>query len=195
MLEAITLDGSNISASIDAYVHDYFIDCEGVFKKGNELDYEIVSKNLIKIYDGLTINKGRFLRIYPGTYEEMKIDNSSPDVKRIDLIVIHFETDGVTETLDIRVIKGENDGRKPKIISGDIFNGDLINQVELYAVHVDGIKDFVVEDLREFIPTAADIKNGVGFYCGETDSAVNFGSYNEWLENGKPSILEEKEKK
>lgn len=188
MLEAITLDGSNISASIDAYVHDYFIDCEGVFKKGNELDCEIVSKNLIKLYDGLSINKGRFLRIYPGTYEEIKIDNSSPDVKRIDLIVIHFETDGVTEMLDIRVLKGENDGKKPKIISGDIFNGDLINQVELYAVHVDGIRDFVVEDLREFIPTANDVKNGVGFFISEYESSVNFGNYEEWLKNGKPQM-------
>lgn len=188
MLEAITVDGSNISASIDAYVHDYFIDCEGVFKKGNDINYEIVNNNLIKLFDGLMLNKGRFIRIYPGTYEEVKIDNASPDVKRIDLIVIHFETDGVLETLDIRVIKGDNDGTYPKIIKGDIFNGDLVNQVALYAVHIDGIKDFNVEDLREFIPTPGDIKKGMSFYISEDDSSIKIGNYKEWLDAGKPSL-------
>ena len=36
MLEAITLDGSNVSAEIDAYLHHLTWGYDGVFKYGNQ---------------------------------------------------------------------------------------------------------------------------------------------------------------
>lgn len=37
----------------------------GVFKCGQQLKCEIINNNLLKIYDGLFINQGRFYRIAP----------------------------------------------------------------------------------------------------------------------------------
>ena len=66
------------------------------------------------MYDGLFVNQARFYRIVPGSYEEVNISNGIVGQKRYDLIVSHFETNGVTETHDIRVLKGGNDGKIPE---------------------------------------------------------------------------------
>ena len=75
MLENITLNESNVTASIDAYIHHCLFGYNGVFKCGQQLKCEIINNNLVKIYDGLFINQGRFFRIAPGSYEEIKLEN------------------------------------------------------------------------------------------------------------------------
>ncbi len=107
MLENITLNESNVTASIDAYIHHCLFGYNGVFKCGQQLKCEIINNNLLKIYDGLFINQGRFYRIAPGSYEEIKLENGVVGQKRYDLIVSHFETDGVNEKHEIKVISGE----------------------------------------------------------------------------------------
>ena len=104
MLENITLNESNVTASIDAYIHHCLFGYNGVFKCGQQLKCEIINNNLLKIYDGLFINQGRFYRIAPGSYEEIKLENGVVGQKRYDLIVSHFETDGVNEKHEIKVI-------------------------------------------------------------------------------------------
>lgn len=140
MLESITLDGFNVTASIDAYLHHCLFRVDGVFDDyGEGMSYEIVNNNLIKIYDGLLINQGRFLRITPGTYEEIQIANGEVGVNRKDLIVAHFETDGDNEIHDIRVLQGSDDGTIPEITTSNTFNGGTINEVPLYLVSIEGI--------------------------------------------------------
>ena len=62
-VEAITLTGKEVSASIDAYLFDALYSADGIFTKGNQMKASIVSNNKIRIADGLLINQGHFLRI------------------------------------------------------------------------------------------------------------------------------------
>lgn len=62
-VEAITLTGKEVSASIDAYLFDALYSVDGIFTKGNQMEASIVSNNKVRIADGLLINQGHFLRI------------------------------------------------------------------------------------------------------------------------------------
>ena len=161
MLEAITLDGSNVSAEIDAYLHHLTWGYDGVFKYGNNLDAEIVTNNLIKIKDGLLINQGRFMRIVPGSYEEIAIENGLTGVNRTDLIVAHFETDGITETFDIRVIKGTNDAGEPEYTTGHTFTGGTVNELPLYAVNIEGINITSIDRKFKYIQSQKETNDAL----------------------------------
>ena len=104
MLENITLNESNVTASIDAYIHHCLFGYNGVFKCGQQLKCEIINNNLLKIYDGLFINQGRFYRIAPGSYEEIKLENgvvgSHAKGSNSDSIGICFEGSYMTETMN-----------------------------------------------------------------------------------------------
>ena len=151
MLEKITLDGSNVSAEVDAFLHYYEYGHDGVYKYGQKLKASIVTNNLIKILDGLITMQGRFMRIVPGSYEEINIENGITGTNRIDLIVAHFETDGIQEKMDIRVLKGTNGGSFPNHTTGNTFEGDTVNELPLYAIHINGINIERIEKKFDYI--------------------------------------------
>lgn len=153
MLESITLDQSEVSAEIDAYIHHVILGRSGVFDYGKQLKCEVVNNNLLKLYDGLIVNQGRFNRIVPGTYEEIKIANGTVGKTRYDLIVSHFETDGTNELHDIRVIQGDSNGNIPSAKSSDTFQGGLINEVPLYLIKIEGINISSVTRKFDKIPS------------------------------------------
>ena len=92
-VEAITLTGKEVSASIDAYLFDALYSVDGIFTKGNQMEASIVSNNKIRIADGLLINQGHFLRIKPGMYCDVPIENGTQNMKRCDCIVAQFKID------------------------------------------------------------------------------------------------------
>ena len=71
---------------------------EGIFEKGNKLKATIISNNKIRLSDGLLINQGHFLRIKPGMYEDLTIDNGTQNTKRCDCIVAEFRISSEGET-------------------------------------------------------------------------------------------------
>ena len=142
MLENITLNESNVTASIDAYIHHCLFGYNGVFKCGQQLKCEIINNNLLKIYDGLFINQGRFYRIAPGSYEEIKLENGVVGQKRYDLIVSHFETEG--ETI-------------PQYTNSDTFNGGTVSEMPLYLVEIDGISIKSVKSQFDIIPNLQEL--------------------------------------
>ena len=188
MLEPITLERSNVSAEIDAYIHHLTIGFDGVFKYGNKFDAEIITNNLIKIKDGLAINQGRYIRIVPGSYEEISIANGIVGVNRTDLIVLHFETDGVTETHDIRVLKGEEGGAEPLITTGDTFTGATVNEIPLYAVKLEGINIVGVERKFNYIISQAQMARGAVYFIEDKNSILNIGNQKEFIENELPEF-------
>ena len=168
MLESITLDQSEISAEIDAYIHHVILQREGVFDYGQSLKCEVVNNNLLKIYDGLFVNQGRFNRITPGTYEEIKIANGVVGRVRYDLIVSHFETDGTNEFHDIRVIEGDSNGEIPTCVTSDTFNGGTANELPLYLVKIEGINITKITQQFDYLPTL----NRTLQYVGEGDGYI-----------------------
>ena len=157
MIENINLNGANVSASLHAVMYDYVYGYNGVFKYGRQLAHEIVTNNEIKIYDGLICNQGRFMRIVTGSYETIEIENGTSGVNRTDFIVAHFETDGITETHDIRVLKGTTE-----YTTGNIHNGDTVNELPLYEVKLEGLNIVSVKPLFEVIQSLDERKNNVG---------------------------------
>lgn len=188
MLEAITLNNSNVSAEIDAYINHILLGNDGVFKYGNKFDAEIVTNNLIKLKDGLAINQGRFIRIVPGSYEEIKIENGSSGVNRTDLIVMHFETNGIVETHDIRVIKGEEGGIEPTCITGDTFTDATVNEVPLYAVKLEGINIVSIDRRFSYLISQSQMSKGAIYFIEEENGKLRIGNQKEFIANELPEL-------
>lgn len=174
MLENITLDGSTVTASLDAYIHHCFLGSNGVFNFGKKLNCEIINNNLLKMYDGCFINQGRFYRITPGSTESIKIENGVTGQVRYDLIVSHFETDGVSEKHEIKVIKGTNGAGTPAHIEGDTFNGATVNELPLYLVKLNGIN---IESITPQFNLILSIQDMLDAIIGIVKAGVYIDSY------------------
>ena len=137
MIENINLNGATVSAELHGYMYNGVYGYNGVLDSGSKLSAEIISNNEIKIKDGLLCNAGRFMRIVGS--ESVAIANGTSGVSRTDLIVAHFETNGITEMHDIRVIQGTAGGAVPTYANDDIYNGGTVHELPLYEVHLNGL--------------------------------------------------------
>lgn len=159
MIENINLNGATVSAELHGFMYNNVFGYTGVFKYGSAMEAEIVSNNEIKIKDGLLSNCGRFMRI--SGYETLAIENGTSGVARTDLIVAHFETDEINETHDLRVIKGASGGEVPSYTTGDIYSGDTINELPLYAIHLNGLTVESVEKLFGDLLSFDELRNNI----------------------------------
>lgn len=99
-----------------------------VLDKGNVLKAQVISNNKIRILDGELMMQGRFIRLEPGTYVDLSIDNGAQGMNRNDLIVARYtkNTANAVESVDLVVIKGtatSGNPSDPKYTEGDITNG------------------------------------------------------------------------
>ena len=124
-----------------------------VLPVGERLGYELVSNNEVKIKDGLFITQGRRGLIKKGSTESCAIENGTQDEKRNDLIIIEYAKDGITqeESHTLKVLKGTPgaEAADPEITTGDIPGGDILHQMPLYRVKLDGLNVTAVEQLFE----------------------------------------------
>ena len=121
---------------------------------GEKLDPELISNNEVRIHDGAIVQQGCFGRIEANTYEVITIDNGSQDMKRIDLIVSRYEMNADTgiESMTLKLIKGEeSEGTpiEPSYVSGNIEDGDLVDEFPLFRINLDGITVTSVDRLAE----------------------------------------------
>lgn len=114
-----------------------------VLNSGNKFSATVVTSNSIKISDGELIMQGRHVRLKPGEYEEVTIENGTQDSKRNDLIVARYVKNGTTgiETVSFVTIKGTPGvtATDPAYIEGNILNGVLTADFPLYRVPLDGL--------------------------------------------------------
>ena len=165
MIENINITGHEVSAALHALMNDSVYGYNGVFNYGEKLACEIVSNNEIRIKDGLLLNQGRFMSIKTSTYESLAIENGVSGVNRTDLIVAHFETDGITETHELRIIKGAAGGSEPTHTTGNTFTGARVNELPLYAVKLEGLNIVSVEQKFTLIDS---LKNKGNILYGTT---------------------------
>ena len=90
------------------------------------------------------------------SYEEIKLENGVVGQKRYDLIVSHFETDGVNEKHEIKVISGEGE-TIPQYTNSDTFNGGTVSEMPLYLVEIDGISIKSVKSQFDIIPNLQEL--------------------------------------
>lgn len=118
-----------------------------VLETGRKFAATIESANMIRIASGDAVNQGRHITIPQNTYEDAEIITGAQGKTRIDVITLRYtkttqEVGGEVisvEAASIAVIKGAevSSGSTPEVPAineGDIFNGDVIDDMALYHV-------------------------------------------------------------
>ena len=127
-----------------AFYNALFLSGSYVLNSGNNFSASVITNNTIKISDGELIMQGRHVRMKPGEYEEVTIENGAQESARNDLIVARYVKDGTTgiENVSFVVIKGTSVASNPSdpaYIEGNILNGVLTADFPLYRVPLNGL--------------------------------------------------------
>lgn len=146
---------------------------EYVLGVGRMFESELVSNNLLKIYDGCGVFQGREFSTLAGKSDEITIENGMQGEKRIDLIVARYtkNEDTKIETIEPVLIKGASsasDPVVPKHTEGNIRQGDLIADMPLYEVELNGIN---VVEVRPLFRALMDM-NKINKYLSDKENPV-----------------------
>lgn len=122
------------SADQGSFNAAFFGDGEFVMSSGSRFAGAIINNNTVRISDGDMLMQGRHIRIEPNTYEDLTISTGTAGTNRIDLIVMTYEKNAASgiESAKLEVVQGtatSGTPSAPEIVSGDILNGDLKNQM------------------------------------------------------------------
>ena len=176
-----------------------------VLRTGSRLKAEVSSNNEIKVRDGVIMHQGCAASIKKNTYDSLTIANGSQGMKRVDLIVARYSRDQNTkeESLVLKVIQGtpkESGPAVPGYTTGDIQAGDLIADMPLYQVTLNGLnitevkqlfatQDSIAELSSKLTETTAGLSkanNSLGVigtqYFGKTAS-YSYRNANNWANN------------
>lgn len=125
-----------------------------VFNYGKKFEYEILTNNSIRIYDGEGIIQGRHFSMPSDTYQDVAIANGSQNRVRNDLICVRYQMNLETgaETASLVVLQGPEVSMSslwvdPEYNDGNILDGDVIVDFPLYRVNLNGLAINVVEPL------------------------------------------------
>ena len=116
-----------------------------VMEAGANFAASIVSNNQIKVNDGELMMQGRHVKLTPGAYVDLAIENGAQGYLRNDLIVARYtrNTNNSIEECSLVVIKGTpvtSNPADPKYSSGSInANGALQHDFPLYRVSLSGL--------------------------------------------------------
>nr|DAT55854.1 MAG TPA: hypothetical protein [Caudoviricetes sp.] len=146
---------------------------EYVLGVGRMFESELVSNNLLKIYDGCGVFQGREFSTSAGQSDEITIENGTQGEKRIDLIVARYtkNEDTKVETIEPVLIKGTpsaSDPAVPKHTEGNIRQGDLIADMPLYEVELNGIN---VVEVRQLFQVLMNM-NKINMYLSDKENPV-----------------------
>ena len=167
-----------------------------VLQTGSRLKAEVSSNNEIKVRDGVIMHQGCAASIKKNTYDSLTIANGSQGMKRVDLIVARYSRDQNTkeESLVLKVIQGtpkESGPAVPGYTTGDIQAGDLIADMPLYQVTLNGLNITEVKQLFATQDSIAELSsNLVNINSKITTTNANLTKTNTVLENRKPIIID-----
>ena len=123
-----------------------------IITSGENLKPELSSNNLLKIRSGMMAHHGCISCVDIGTYDEVTLTNGSQGMKRIDLIVNRYTRNAETEVENCswKVIQGTPVASNPAVpayTSGNLQDGDLVDDCPAFEVHYDGINVTEVKSL------------------------------------------------
>lgn len=187
----------HVTAEQDRDVNEGIFDTGSfVLKTGSQLAAELVSNNEIKIRDGVLVIQGCTAVIKKNTYDPVTIANGSQGMKRIDLIVARYNKNEETkiEEVMLKVIQGTPNASTaavPTYKMGDIQSGDLVADMPLYKVTLDGLNVTSVDKMFMVIPTLPELSSKlVNINSKITTTNANLAKTNTVLENRKPIIID-----
>lgn len=153
---------------------------------GENLKAEVISNNEIRVRSGILNMQGKFCSIDMNTYDSLTINNGTAGENRIDLIVARYEKNNETQVEDVslKVIQGTPSTSTPSVpsyVEGNIDNGDLIAELPLYEVHIEGINITEVESCLSIVYPLSKIKRDLLFegavYTGEINLNADLNNY------------------
>lgn len=146
-----------------------------VLATGRMFEATIESANTIRIASGDAIDQGRHITIPQNTYEDAEIITGTQGKTRIDVIALRYtkttqEVEGEVisvESASIAVIKGVEVSTSftptvPEINEGDIFNGDVIDDMALYHVLITDMNITSVTPVFKAMGPIIDLQNQMG---------------------------------
>ena len=141
-------------------------DC--IVSVGENLKAEIISNNEIRVRSGILNMQGKFCSIDMNTYDSLTINNGTAGENRIDLIVARYEKNNETQVEDVslKVIQGTPVADTPSVPShteGNIDNGDLVAELPLYEVHIEGINITEVKRCLDIVYPLSDVSRTLLF--------------------------------
>ena len=157
----------HVTAEQDRDVNEGIFDTGSfVLKTGSQLATELVSNNEIKVRDGVLVIQGCTAVIKKNTYDPVTIANGSQGMKRIDLIVARYNKNEETkiEEVTLKVIQGTPNASTaavPTYKTGDIQSGDLVADMPLYKVTLDGLNVTSVDKMFTVIPTLPELSSNL----------------------------------
>ncbi len=127
-----------------------------VMEAGGNFSASVVTNNLIRVRDGELLMQGRHVKMAPGSYVDLIIENGAQGYRRNDLIVARYtrNTENGIEECSLVVLKGtpvESNPADPETITGRI-NAENASQHDfpLYRVPLSGLNIGALEAL--FVP-------------------------------------------
>ena len=138
-----------------------------ILNVGSKLAATAYSATEIHVADGVVSHQGCVGVIDSGTYDAIEIDGGSQGYKRKDLIVCRYEKDSNTyeESLTLVAIKGTpttgSTPATPSYVTGDIQGGDLIADMPLYEILINGVSVSSITRVANFLKTQAELQSGL----------------------------------
>lgn len=153
-----------------------------IITSGENLKPELSSNNLLKIRSGMMAHHGCISCVDIGTYDEVTLTNGSQGMKRIDLIVNRYTRNAETEVENCswKVIQGTPVASNPAVpayTSGNLRDGDLVDDCPAFEVHYDGIN-------------VTEVKSLLSVTDGLSELSSNLSKANTVLENRKPIFID-----
>ena len=160
-----------------------------IITSGENLKPELSSNNLLKIRSGMMAHHGCISCVDIGTYDEVTLTNGSQGMKRIDLIVNRYTRNAETEVENCswKVIQGKPVASNPAVpayTSGNLQNGDTVDECPVFEVHFDGINVTEVKSLLSVTDGLSGLSRKV------TNTNTNLAKANTVLENRKPIFID-----
>lgn len=150
-----------------------------IITSGENLKPELSSNNLLKIRSGMMAHHGCISCVDIGTYDEVTLTNGSQGMKRIDLIVNRYTRNAETEVENCswKVIQGTPVAGNPAVpayTSGNLQDGDLVDECPAFEVHYDGINVTEVKSLLSVTDGLSELNSNLV----KTAVYMNNGAYN-----------------
>ena len=160
-----------------------------IITSGENLKPELSSNNLLKIRSGMMAHHGCISCVDIGTYDEVTLTNGSQGMKRIDLIVNRYTRNAETEVENCswKVIQGKQVASNPAVpayTSGNLQNGDTVDECPVFEVHFDGINVTEVKSLLSVTDGLSGLSRKL------TNTNTNLAKANTVLENRKPIFID-----
>ena len=142
----------HVTSMHDAMWHRGIWKDDCIISVGENLKAEVISNNEIRVRSGILNMQGKFCSIDMNTYDSLTINNGTAGENRIDLIVARYEKNNETQVEDVslKVIQGTPSTTTPSVPSyteGNIDNGDLIAELPVFQVNLNGINIESVDTL------------------------------------------------